>query len=123
MNVPGNTTVARGKIRLPEPGTSVPKTEDQIVEEGKVWAAISYIWILWIVTFITQRENKFAVFHAKQALLLFIASIIAWVIPVIGWFVLTPIIAILAIVGIIQSLMGRYWRIPLIADLADKIKI
>ncbi|HHY47153.1 MAG TPA: hypothetical protein GX506_07645 [Firmicutes bacterium] len=108
---------------MPEPGTSVPKTEDQIVEEGKVWAAISYIWILWIVTFITQRENKFAVFHAKQALLLFIASIIAWVIPVIGWFVLTPIIAILAIVGIIQSLMGRYWRIPLIADLADKIKI
>ncbi|HHY98046.1 MAG TPA: hypothetical protein GX509_04845 [Firmicutes bacterium] len=108
---------------MAEPGTDVTKTDEQIVEEGKVWAATSYLWILWIVTFMTQRENKFAIFHAKQAFLLFIASLIAGIIPVIGWVILEPIIVIVAIIGIVQALLGRYWRIPLIADLADKIKL
>ena len=104
-------------------------TEDVVVKEGKVYAILAYIGILCLIPLLIKKDNKFALFHAKQGLVLFIAEVIItfiWVIPFLGWFIgaigwiLIPIICIIAI---IQVLMGNYWRIPVIADIAEKINI
>jgi uncharacterized membrane protein len=69
-------------------------------------------------------------FHGKQGLVLFIfwiAIVILGFIPIIGWFVIRPfgwlIFMILAIIGMVMSLQGKYWKMPVLGDIAEKINI
>jgi uncharacterized membrane protein len=107
----------------------MPET-NQEVEEGKIWAFIGYWWILFLVPLLGKKDNKFALFHGKQGLVLFAFEILIWVlsyIPVIGWFIIGPIggivCLVLAIVGMVKSLQGIYWKMPVLGDIAEKIKI
>lgn len=107
-----------------------PKADIKEIEEGKVFAVISYLWILCIVALLVKKENKFAYFHARQGLVLFLIGVInvavSMALPVISWLVTIPLsvaLLICAIFGIVQSLMGNYARIPLVAELAEKINI
>ena len=100
------------------------------VEEGKIWAFIAYWWILFLVPLLGKKESKFALFHGKQGMVLFAFEILIWVlsyIPVIGWFVIGPvgsiICVILAIIGMVKSLQGQYWKMPVLGDIAERIKI
>ena len=78
---------------------------------------------------LVKKENKFAFFHAKQGLVLFIAEIalgVIGMIPFLGWLIAVLgliLIPIICLIAIIQVLMGNYWRIPVIADIAEKINI
>jgi len=104
-------------------------SEDKEIQEGKIFALISYLWILCLVPLLLKKENKFAMFHAKQGLVLFICEIALWIIgiiPILGWLISivgSLICGILSLVGIIQALMGNYWKIPVLGDYAEKISI
>lgn len=90
--------------------------------EERLMAALSYLWLLSVVILILKKDNPFITFHAKQGLVLFIASIILWLIPLFGW--LLEILVIFGIlVGLLKALAGEEYRLPLVADLAEKIKI
>jgi len=102
--------------------------DEKEVQEGKIFAVIGYLGILCLVPLIFKRENKFALFHAKQGLVLFLAEIAAWIImmiPVLGLIGLLGIFvfAVISLIAMIQALMGNYWKIPVIADLSDKFNI
>ena len=103
--------------------------EDKEIQEGKIFALLAYLWILCLVPLLLKKENKFALFHAKQGLVLFICEIALWIIgiiPVLGWFISvlgSLACGILALIGIIQALMGNYWKMPLLGDYAEKINI
>lgn len=103
--------------------------EDKEVQDGKVWAILAYLSILCLIPLLMKKDNKFALHHAKQGLIIFIAGIalgILVLIPFIGW-VLAPIgsllLLIISLVGIIQVLQGNYWKCPVIYDISVKIKI
>lgn len=103
--------------------------ENKEIQEGKIFAVLGYLWILCFIPLLFKKENKFALFHAKQGLVLFIAELALWlisIIPFLGWIIgLLGSIAcgILSLIGVIQSLMGEYWKAPLISDYAEKIKL
>ncbi len=103
--------------------------EDKEIQEGKIFAVIGYLGILCLIPLLFKKENKFALFHGKQGLILFLGEIalaIISIIPFLGWFVSffgVLLFGILSLIGIIQSLVGNYWRIPVVADLADKFNI
>ena len=103
--------------------------DNKEIQEGKVFAVIAYLWILCLVPLLLKKENKFALFHAKQGLVLFICEIALWligIIPILGWLISilgSLACGILALVGIIQALMGNYWKMPLLGDYAEKISI
>ena len=102
--------------------------EKKVVPEGKVWALMSYLWILCLIPLIMKRDDKFILFHAKQGLMLFLGSIIfsaVALIPIIGLIgaLANLIIFILSIAGIINSLLGRYWRIPFLGEYVTKLEI
>ncbi len=102
--------------------------EDKEIQEGKIFALIGYLWILCFVPLLLKKENKFALFHGKQALVLFLGEIacsIIIMIPILGFIGLLFlfIFAVMSLLGIIHALMGNYWRIPVIADVADKFNI
>jgi len=98
---------------------------DKDIENNKVIAAMSYLWILCLVPLFLRRGSKFAQFHAKQGLMLFIVEIIGWLIfwiPVIGW-LLIIILIVFAVMGIVMSLDGKFWEMPILGKYAAKINL
>ncbi|XOU94062.1 MAG: DUF4870 domain-containing protein [Candidatus Kerfeldbacteria bacterium] len=102
--------------KQPNDGGQAPTNSD-----SNLMAALSYIWIISIVMLIIKKDDKFVNFHAKQGVILFIASFIG-VIPIIGW-ALWLVIIVLEIIGFIKALSGEKYRIPVVGDLAEKINI
>ena len=109
---------------------------DKSIEEGKIFAFIGYWGLLFLVPILAKKDNKFAVFHGKQGMVLtiaFIAVIIVFsiltFIPYLGilfmivqWLALI-VMGVFAIIGMIQALTGKYWKMPILGDIAEKIKI
>lgn len=91
------------------------------VEDNKVMAALSYIWILFLIPLLLKKDSKFCQFHAKQGLILFILSFITWF-PIIGWLIGLAIIVV-SVVSIVKTLAGEQWQIPFIYDLSKKINL
>ena len=119
-----------------EKAPDAPKADANEIEEGKTFAAIGYLGILFLVPLLAAKDNKFAQFHAKQGIVLFIAFIICaiiasilFIIPIIGTFLLGPVAflivfiggAILAIMGIVKALQGEYWKMPILGGWAEQL--
>lgn len=102
---------------------------DKTIEDGKIWAFVGYWGILFLVPLLGKKDNKFASFHGKQGLVLFVfwlaifilsfIPFIGGIIGLLGWI----ICVILAIVGMVKSLQGQYWKMPVLGDIAEKINI
>jgi len=99
------------------------------IDEGKIFAVLGYLSILCLVPLLLKKDNKFALFHGKQGLVLFIFEVAAGIIslvPFLGWIIgilALIIFPILSVIGIIRSLMGQYWKMPVLGELAEKITI
>jgi len=110
---------------------SVEAPSSKDVEENKAITFLSYLGILALVPLFAKKESKFAQFHAKQGLVLFIAwFVVAWIsgfIPFLGWFLIAPAVSIFGIVlvvmGLINVAKGEMKELPVIGELARKIKI
>lgn len=97
--------------------------------EDKFFAIISYISFFCIVSLLLKKDDKFVLYHAKQGLVLFLFEVLSGILTVVPF--LGPLIStvgfvlfsLIALWGIFQVLMGNYARIPIISDIADKIKL
>lgn len=104
-------------------------SQDKEIIEGKIFAVVSYWVFLCILPLILKKENKFAVFHGKQGLVLFIfliSGFIFTIIPFLGQLVYRLVLFVyllLALWGTLQALMGNYSRIPVVSKIADKISL
>lgn len=105
----------------------VAAPKDPEVQDAKFFAAIGYLSFLCFVPLALKKENKFSLFHGKQALVLFIlelAAAILKVVPALGDLVFTlsfVVFGILSLIGIVKVLMGEKWEIPVIHEIADRI--
>ncbi len=103
------------------------KKEEKEVLEGKAYAILAYLWILCLVPLILKKDNKFALFHAKQGLVLFIGELVVGfvgMIPILGWLIFVvgaPLFGVLSLIGIVQALIGNFWKMPVVGDIAEKI--
>jgi uncharacterized membrane protein len=97
------------------------------IREGKFFAVISYISFLCIISLLLKKENKFAVFHAKQGLVLFVAEVAVFllsIIPLLGQFINIAggvLLVILSLAGVLFSLQEKYGKLPLISKVAENI--
>jgi len=111
----------------PTPVIPEPKLvfDPKDVEENKTVAALSYLFILFLVPLLLKRESPFAQFHAKQGLVLciafFVGSFVFWV-PLLGWgaFLFLVVVDVMAL---IKTLGGEAWEIPVIKDGVKKLNI
>ncbi len=121
--------------------------KDKVVEEGMIWGIIAYLWILFLVPLLAKKDNKFALYHAKQGLMLFICwavilaisavilaisfaigwvPILGWIVTALGWIfllVLFMLFIIGIIIGIVNSASGKYAPLPVVGHYAEKWKI
>ncbi len=98
--------------------------EKQIIdikkEINKFWALTSYLWILCFLPLIFRKKDKFAQFHAKQGLVLFLISFLVWI-PILGLLILLVVI-IFSTWGIFNVLGGNYTKLPWIGKWSEKVK-
>jgi len=99
------------------------------INQNRLYAALSYLWILCFIPLLWRRNSQFAQYHARQGLVLLLAEffgmLISWI-PFFGFFIsmfIGLILAILAFFGIINALDGKYWQMPILGVHAKKIKV
>ena len=111
----------------PHNESSSHSAQDPVVYDGKFFAAIGYISLLCFVPLILKKDNAYAQFHGKQALVLFIfemAASILKAVPVLGDLVFTVgfvVFGMVSLIAVIRVLMGEQWSIPLVCDIAERI--
>ena len=88
--------------------------------EKKIWAAVGYLWILSLVALAARKDNDFVRFHASQGALLFVVSLVLWLIPIVGW-LLNIVVGVVAIFGIIKALQGEKWELPIVGGMAKNL--
>lgn len=113
----------------PADGNQPHSSSDAEIQDGKFFAAVGYLNILCFVPLFLKKGNKFAQFHGKQALVLFILEIAASilkVVPILGDLMFTiafVVFGILSIIGILKVLMGEYWEMPIVYEVSNRITL
>jgi len=106
-----------------------PAVDSKDIQEGKFFAIISYFSFLCIVSLVLKKENRFALYHGKQGLVIFVFEVGAFILSILPVFggvirILGLIVFILlSLWCIMQVLMNNCNRIPVISDIADNIII
>ncbi len=96
--------------------------------DANIAAAVSYFWIVGLIFFLIEKQNKFVRFHALQGLL---AGVAFWVVNIglgiIGGYVfglslLADLLWVLWVVGAIyaavQAYNGKWFKLPVVGDMA-----
>lgn len=121
---------------MPEETTPAPAAPSgEPTSDEKVMGAIAYLGILFLVPLLAKKDSKFAMFHAKQGMVLFIVEVILWILQFIlvatiygllflGWiiWIIWLIVGIFALIGLIQALNGKYWKLPVLGGWAESFK-
>lgn len=121
-----------------EPPATPPETPsdaapDNDVEEGKAFAilsyALSFIGIPFFLVPLIMRNNAFALYHAKQCLILWLASIALMIISgILTVICIGPILAlvggiaifVLFIMGLIKAVNGESVPVPLVGKWGEE---
>lgn len=103
------------------------------IEENKSMAIIAYI--LFFIPYLSAKDSKFAMYHAKQGLGLFLLALAGWFVIRLFWIMFTWSmlgflgllanvwylgIMALAIVGIINAFQGEAKELPIVGKLVKK---
>ena len=97
--------------------------------DDNLMAALSYIFLLSVVMLLVKKDSDYVQFHAKQGTVLFIGEVILGVVGSFTWFLfylwdlVWLLFVIVSIIGFYRAYRGERYRLPVVADLADKIKI
>lgn len=99
------------------------------IKDGAPFAALSYVFFLWILTFIFKNDNRFAHFHARQGIVIFMGEVICMfflIVPVLGAIFSRLglfVLFCLSFYGIYTSLTGRVKHIHFVTDIAEKFVV
>lgn len=103
------------------------KMKKEISQMDRGLAAISYIWVLWLIAMVLGGQNEFILRHAKQGLILFIAEILIMalaIIPILGWLIgFIGFIAslVFTVLGFMHAWKGEEWELPVIGAFANRL--
>jgi len=131
--VKGGDIMSNGQQQYQQPPQQ-PSQQQQPVAGGpgedKVLAAICYIPVIGAIIYFVKKDSQFVTFHAKQGTVLTIIWIVLWILSGILFWVFWPlywvvgivefVFGILALIGLIQAATGKWWKMPVIGDFAEK---
>lgn len=94
----------------------------------KLFSFLSYIFFFGILIYRTKRDSDYVQHHAKQGMILFVLSLVNFIlmaIPVLGWFLmpfLNIAVLIFFIIGANNALTGSIANLPFIGQFSNIIK-
>ena len=100
-------------------------SSEKEILDGKIFAILSYLSILCIIPLALKKENHFVLSHGKQGLIIFVGEVAVFICHIVlgQWFLNLGafIFGVISFWGIVEILRGRYVKLPVISDIADKI--
>jgi uncharacterized membrane protein len=100
------------------------KPDQKDVTENRAITYLSYLGILFLVPLLVKKESKFAVFHAKQGLVMTVAWFLGGFLYIFFVGILIHLaLVIFSIMGLVSVNDGEMKKLPIIGDLAEKINI
>jgi len=99
-----------------------------VESESKLFAFLCYFLgiIGVLIVLLAKKDDQFAVYHAKQGLVVFICGAIVGmvgVVPILGW-IIAPLVGmvlfVIAVLGMVNALTGQAKPLPIIGQYADK---
>lgn len=110
----------------PQTLSSSPPQSPSPPSDERIFAALSYVAFLFILTIITKPRSEYCRFHAKQGMVLFLITIVVLMvlatIPFIGSLFTLALFA-LYVLALYRAYRGDRWKIPFIGDIAGKINL
>lgn len=97
--------------------------------DTKVAGMLCYLgsFVTGFLFLVAEKNSRFVKFHAMQSIIvsatLIVIHLILGMIPIIGWFIasiLTPLSFILWIVLMLFALQGKWFKLPIIGDIAEQ---
>ncbi len=112
-------------------------------DESKIFAFLAYLLgiIGFVIVLVAKKDDKFAMYHAKQSLVLTIFAFVGWIVLIIVGIILgfIPILGIvldvllllafwlsimaLWILGMVNALTMKQKPLPIIGQYAEKINL
>lgn len=127
---------------MEEENTRQEVVSHQPNSEDRVFAALSYVSILFLVPLILRRDSRYIYFHVRQGIALFVVEILGWIVisvlgslltvvapfgawvylgflsTLLGW-----VFVIISVVGIYYAWIGVEWEMPVLGKYAKKLKV
>jgi len=127
----------QGPYGTPPSGTQSPLGPTSMGMQPNIEAGLSYVltWVTGLIFFFMEKQNRFVRFHAMQSILFFggltviriILSVIeAFQVPFVDLItgLLWLAIGIIGLVGyivlLINAFQGKYFKLPIVGDYAEK---
>ena len=66
---------------MPDTRPSVASITQDDINNGKTMGILAYIF--WLIPLLAARDNKFAMFHTEQAIILWIVIIVIYIVAII----------------------------------------
>ncbi len=96
--------------------------------EENLEALLCYVvgWVTGFLFLLLERDNNFVRFHAMQSLVVFLAlfvlSLVAGVIPIIGpviYILVLPVSLVLWVLLMVKAYQGERYKLPWVGDFAE----
>lgn len=113
-------------VKVADAAVAEMQVQNMIKKGDAFLVAIGYISFLCILPLVLLRENKFAQFHGKQALVLAIFLFFFDIIQIFPYYFATLYFVFkIAIIlyCMVMSFQGKYFKIPLIFSLSERFHI
>jgi uncharacterized membrane protein len=107
-------------------------TEEQDTQTGtpgsgsnnNLWSILSYVPILCLIPLIQDEGDVELRQHARQGVVLMLLEIIICILLIPGVTTVLLVVglcicALFAVIGAVSASQGKYWRIPIISDIAE----
>ncbi|MCQ6563432.1 DUF4870 domain-containing protein [Paenibacillus mendelii] len=85
------------------------------------------LFVTGLLFLVLERQSRFVKFHAMQSVVVSVAfmviNIVLGILPIIGWLVgliLGPVSFILWIALMILALQGRWYKVPILGEFAER---
>ena len=139
---PATTPPPASTSPAPAAPSGVKPAVKSLETDTKIFAAISYLSILFIIPWVVKKEHPFVAFHVKQGMGLFIAEVVVWfvvwlieaflgavftyhaaglvvVIYRLAWIVF----GIVSLIGVYYALTGKEKTLPYLDVITKNIKV
>lgn len=108
-------------------GSNTTKTTVGLDENTEALLCYIFGWVTGVIFLILETKSKFVRFHAMQSLatffILFVLSLTAGFIPVIGWIIgllLAPLSTIIWLILMYKAFKGEKYMLPIIGPWAEQ---
>ncbi|MCC7197601.1 hypothetical protein IT413_05410 [Candidatus Peregrinibacteria bacterium] len=107
----------------------VAENQPKVNSTEKLWAMVSYIPLVAVLALLISGESKYVRLHGRQGLLVFLIfffCIFVYLVPFIGPLfggLIQFALFVLGVFSMYQALIGNWWKIPVLGDVAEMIPI